>query len=171
MSLTGRTHRRRSRLTWCRVESPWTTRFRSTWVGSRRTCKSGACKWRASSSSWTRGTRFRSSRGTARNDRQPERGGDPRDSAAGPAAARAGRAERDDPQGDRGPGQAHPGSGGGDSRGRQSQAARGPVPSRSSPRSAPRRRRPATGGSSPWRSGSGPATRRSPTWPPRPRNS
>ena len=41
-------------------------------------------------------------------DRQPQRGGDPRDPASRPAAARAGRAERDDPQGDRGAGQAHP---------------------------------------------------------------
>ena len=66
-SLAGLPHRRRSCLTWCRVESPWTSRFRSTWGVSRRTCRFGACKWRASSSFWTRGTRSLSSRATARN--------------------------------------------------------------------------------------------------------
>ena len=46
---------------------PWTPRFRSTWAGSRRTCRSGASRWRASSSCSTRATRSRSSPATARS--------------------------------------------------------------------------------------------------------
>ena len=61
-------------------------------------------------------------------DRESERGGDPRDPASGRPAPRARRAQGDDPQGDRGPGQAHRRARRGDPRGRQPQAARRPVP-------------------------------------------
>ena len=171
-SLAGLPHRRRSCLTWCRVESPWTSRFRSTWGESRRTCRFGGVQVESVVQLLDEGntvpfiTRYRK-----------ERTGNLNEVVIREIQLRVQRlrelAERKETilKAIEAQGKLTP-----DLADRHSRRPTIPSGSKtftcpSSRRSEPRRPTPAIAGWSPWPSGSGPATRHSPIWPRPRRNS